>query len=470
MLAAIVKSVPSGDTVVVMGVDASRGPPPEKLLSLSGVAAPRLGNKSTPDQPYAWQAREFLRRNCVGKRVTFQLEAQATPAANRAFGDVFLEDGSSLSLLMVSSGWAKVRPGGPPELVEAASAAEVRGLGLWGAGPSAATVREVQYAGTFDSSALFTSLKAAPQEAIIEQVVNGSTLRVLLLPTFHQITLMLSGIQCGGIRRLEDGTEDAQPFAREARYFVETRLLNRDVQVSLENVDKNGSLLGTVLHPAGNVSVELVKVGLARVVDWSSHGCPHAPALRAAERVAKEKRLRLWKDYVPPNAGGDMGEYAARVSEVISGDTVLVVEPSGSEKRISLSSVRCPRMGRDPEPYAAEAKEFLRKSVIGKKVRVVPEYKRSFAATEGAAATERTFAALFLNGDKNVAVNILAEGLAQVSKHGQSDERSSHYEALLEAEEAARGAKKGVHSGGEGPRAAVADLTLPTAHVRVVEP
>ena len=213
MLAAIVKSVPSGDTVVVMGVDASRGPPPEKLLSLSGVAAPRLGNKSTPDQPYAWQAREFLRRNCVGKRVTFQLEAQATPAANRAFGDVFLEDGSSLSLLMVSSGWAKVRPGGPPELVEAASAAEVRGLGLWGAGPSAATVREVQYAGSFDSSALFPSLKAAPPEAIIEQVVNGSTLRVLLLPTFHQITLMLSGIQCGGIRRLEDGTEDAQPFA-----------------------------------------------------------------------------------------------------------------------------------------------------------------------------------------------------------------------------------------------------------------
>ena len=80
-----------------------------------------------------------------------------------------------------------------------------------------------------------------------------------------------------------------------------------------------------------------------------------------------------------------------------------------------------PPHGTRPEPYAAEAKEFLRKSVIGKKVRVVPEYKRSFAATEGAAATERTFAALFLNGDKNVAVNILAEGLAQVSKHGQSD-------------------------------------------------
>ena len=35
----IVKSVVSGDTVILMGVDASKGPPPEKLLSLSGIAA-----------------------------------------------------------------------------------------------------------------------------------------------------------------------------------------------------------------------------------------------------------------------------------------------------------------------------------------------------------------------------------------------------------------------------------------------
>ena len=31
-LTGVVKAVPSGDTVIVMGVDASRGPPPEKLL------------------------------------------------------------------------------------------------------------------------------------------------------------------------------------------------------------------------------------------------------------------------------------------------------------------------------------------------------------------------------------------------------------------------------------------------------
>ena len=111
------------------------------------------------------------------------------------------------------------------------------------------------------------------------------------------------------------------------------------MQVSLEGVDKNGCLLGSVLHPAGNISVELVKLGFARVVDWSSQVCPHAPALRAAERAAKEKRLRIWKDYVPPNHGGDMGEFSGKVCEIVSGDTLIVINPQGAEKRYSLSSL-----------------------------------------------------------------------------------------------------------------------------------
>ena len=56
-----------------------------------------------------------------------------------------------------------------------------------------------------------------------------------------------------------------------------------------------------------------------------------------------------------------MSEFAARVTEVISGDTIMVSDAPGSaERRISLSSLRCPRMGKEPEPYAVESKEALR--------------------------------------------------------------------------------------------------------------
>lgn len=38
----------------------------------------------------------------------------------------------------------------------------------------------------------------------------------------------------------EKSNDEPQPFALEAKNFVELRLLNRDVNLSIEGVDKNG--------------------------------------------------------------------------------------------------------------------------------------------------------------------------------------------------------------------------------------
>jgi len=40
----------------------------------------------------------------------------------------------------------------------------------------------------------------------------------------------------------------AEPFAEEAKYFTEVRLLQRDVKIVLEGAS-NQNLLGTVIHP-----------------------------------------------------------------------------------------------------------------------------------------------------------------------------------------------------------------------------
>ena len=80
---------------------------------------------------------------------------------------------------------------------------------------------------------------------------------------------MLTGIQAPSIRRNEAGVEVAEPYALEAKFFVESRLLNRDVQLMLEGVDKHANLFGTLIHPAGIISIELVKQGFARTMDWS---------------------------------------------------------------------------------------------------------------------------------------------------------------------------------------------------------
>ena len=51
-----------------------------------------------------------------------------------------------------------------------------------------------------------------------------------------------------------------------------------------------------------------------------------------------------------------------------------------------LCSLRCPRAGgrdRQPEPWGADAKEFLRKKLIGREVDVQMEYNRKVPAAIG---------------------------------------------------------------------------------------
>lgn len=48
----------------------------------------------------------------------------------------------------------------------------------------------------------------------------------------------------------------------------------------------------------GNIAEALLKEGFARCIDWSMAFMKSgADKLRAAEKLAKEGRIRLWKDY-----------------------------------------------------------------------------------------------------------------------------------------------------------------------------
>ena len=182
----------------------------------------------------------------------------------------------------------------------------------------------------YDAKNVLELFKGQKVPMVVEQFRDGATVRGFLLPSFHWATVFLSGISCPGFKRSDvpGGPDIADPFAQEAKYFVESRLLNRDVHVLLEGVDKYNNFYGTIQHPAGNISEELLKVGLARVVDWSAKFAKDAELLYKAERMAKEKRLRIWKDYSAPQrsaaASGNSAEFVGKVVEIISGDFLVV--------------------------------------------------------------------------------------------------------------------------------------------------
>ncbi|CAM6104246.1 unnamed protein product [Calypogeia fissa] len=452
------------------------------------------------------------------------------------------------------------------ELEQREAKAQEDGLGIWNKTPGAgeAAIRDLPPSAigdqsNFDVVVFLEANKGKPLEAIVEQVRDASALRVYLLPDFQYVQVYVAGIQAPSMGRrpptgdnlpISDAVQKSsnadskvaeeessvgsvpaplttaqklaassaaaasaeippEAFAREAKHFTEVRVLNRDVRIVLEGVDKYSNLIGSVHYARGDVAtdlaLEIVKQGLARVVDWSANMMDEVPrrALKAAELQAKKDRIRLWTNYVPPVSNSTAirdVNFSGKVIEVVSGDCVVVADdaaPVGApeaERRVNLSSIRAPRIGnprRDekPAPYGREAKEFLRSRLIGQKVTVTMEYSRKVAPTDGPTPIPTTpgvdgrlmdFGSVFLasaskselleasftsgSGDQaqgiNVAEMLIVRGLATVVRHREFEERSNFYDYLLSAESRAQKGKKGLHSGKATPAVHINDLSI----------
>ncbi|XP_007177269.2 staphylococcal nuclease domain-containing protein 1 isoform X3 [Balaenoptera acutorostrata] len=449
--------------------------------SSGGPAVPTV-QRGIVKMPWAFPAREFLRKKLIGKEVCFTIENK-TPQG-REYGVIYLgkdTNGENIAESLVTEGLATRREGmraNNPEqnrLSECEEQAKAAKKGMWSEGNGSHTLRDLKY--TIENPRHFVdSHHQKPVNAIIEHVRDGSVVRALLLPDYYLVTVMLSGIKCPTFRREADGSETPEPFAAEAKFFTESRLLQRDVQIILESCH-NQNILGTILHPNGNITELLLKEGFARCVDWSiavyTRG---AEKLRAAERFAKERRLRIWRDYVAPTANLDQKDkqFVAKVMQVLNADAIVVKLNSGDYKTIHLSSIRPPRLeGENTQdknkklrplydiPYMFEAREFLRKKLIGKKVNVTVDYIRPASpATETVPAfSERTCATVTIGGI-NIAEALVSKGLATVIRYRQDDDqRSSHYDELLAAEARAIKNGKGLHSKKEVPIHRVADIS-----------
>lgn len=104
-----------------------------------------------------------------------------------------------------------------------------------------------------------------------------------------------------------------------------------------------------------NIAEHLVAAGLARVVDWHAGMLASAGGmenLRAAEKIAKEKKLCLYANLPTPSAAlkangqspwGTSRNFDGTVIRVWSGDQLSIVDKNGKERRVQLSSTRAPK-------------------------------------------------------------------------------------------------------------------------------
>nr|CAD7459291.1 unnamed protein product [Timema tahoe] len=485
----IVKQVLSGDSVIIRGVPKG-GPPPEKQINLSNITAPKLARRAignseeTKDEPYAWEAREFLRKKIIGEDVLFTVEKP--PNTTREYGVIYIgkdiATAENLTETLISEGLVSVRREGVragPELqrlIELEDAAKSAGKGKWATSGAQEHIRDIKW--SVDNPRNFVDkCGGKPIAAVIEHVRDGSTIRAFLTPDFYHITLMISGIRCPGFKLNAEGKPDPNavvPYSEEAKFFVESRLLQRDVEIVLESVNNN-NFVGSIIHPKGNIAEALLQEGFAHCVDWSiAFMKTGADKLRAAEKIAKEAKKRIWENYQPNTTqiSGKEKEFSGTVFEVVNGDALVVKLADGSLKKVFLASIRPPRPSDEKPgeplpprvkgsrplydiPWMFEAREFLRKKLIGKRVNVVVDYIQ--AAKDN--FPEKTGCTITIGG-VNVAEAMVSKGLATVVRYRQDDDqRSSHYDELLAAEMKAAKSGSGVHSKKNIPNHRVADVS-----------
>lgn len=376
----------------------------------------------------------------VGKIVQFSVlySIPSQAGAAREYGTVVLQTGESLPEASVSEGWARLRDASRNqdadesrsfveklELVE--SRAKSSSKGLWA---SSGGKIDVSYE-IADSKEFVEQWKGKSLDAIIERVLSGDRMfaRLLLSPQKHvQTMILVAGIRAPTTKRTNasDGKEQpAEPFGAEAYQFVETRLLQRNVKVEVLGVSPQGQLICVVKHPNGSIAEFILKAGLARCTDFHSTMLGgDMTALRQAEKQAKDGKLGLFQGHVDKK--GSAGEADATVARIQTADTVYLRLKHGAEKRVSLSSIRQPKPS-DPKqaPFQADAKEFLRKKLIGKHVRFTVDGKR--AASEG--YEEREVVTINAH-NKNVALQLVEAGYASVIRHRRDDGKCLGHNAI----------------------------------------
>ena len=376
------------------------------------------------------------------------------PGSGREYGSAVLQDGTELPDALVKAGWLKVREDAGRKddsedvverleklrILESQAKNDLKGLHVGTGG-----IIEVQ--NDLGGPEFMKEWKGKTVDGIVERVISGDRLLIRLLLTekkHWQVMTLIAGIRTPSTERTSQGqTQPAEEYGNEAKAFVESRLLQRAVKVKIVGASPQAQLVAAVLHPRGNIAEFLLQDGYARCNDFHSTMLGNdMAALRAAEKQAQGARLRLHKHHVAKSA--DSKDQEATVTKIIGADTVIIRNKAGVEKRISLSSVRGPRAGESTEaPFRDEAKEFLRKKLIGKHVRVTVDGSKpandDFEARDVATITQ--------NG-KNIGLQLVQEGYCSVIRHRKDDtDRATNYDELLAAQETAKEEKKGMWSG-----------------------
>ena len=370
------KGVPNAGVVILHGPVGKDGIAQEKTIIFNGITVPMPGDLNKVDEPFAFEAKEFIRKMIIGKEVEFFIDAKIH---DREFGRVVYQ-GEDVAVLLLGEGLGKLmenlksKPVNFDKYSEAQASAQKAGKGIWATGGSEIQKTKVRKISKIEDPLKFLEkIKGTKYNGIVEEFRTGP-FKIYCAQLDTIIPVSLSGLMTPIINA---------KAALDYRMFVEFHFLSRDVTFTILSYDeKYQTFVGYITlvdQPLYDISKELLTYGFAKLNFNAAVelDLDHFKALKALQEEAQSKQLRIWVDYksekktISAGSQGANKEFVAKVLEVHSGDSITVENLTKYEiLRVYLANIRAPQMGNPrrneaDQPWAYEAKEFLRKNCIG---------------------------------------------------------------------------------------------------------
>ncbi|VEL26866.1 unnamed protein product, partial [Protopolystoma xenopodis] len=245
-----------------------------------------VGIRSRPlyDVPFMFEAREFLRKSLIGRKVEITVDYVQPKMIGSTFDDricVSVRIGpTNIAEALVTKGLASVirsragraqetgsigteapRAGTIETLLAAEAQAQKKHIGMYTA-EVATPMRVIDLSSNLAKSKQFLpSLKRRGRLlAVVEFIISASRFRLYIPKENLLITLLLNGIECP---RASRGSEAGDVFGDEALEFVRDLCMQRDVEIEIESVDRIGNFIGWLFILSQNNEEDMCKVSVA---------------------------------------------------------------------------------------------------------------------------------------------------------------------------------------------------------------
>jgi len=171
---------------------------------------------------------------------------------------------------------------------------------------------------------------------------------------------LLSGVSCPrGERTMPGGiVSEAEPFGNEATAFIKDQIMQKEVEIEVEAMDKGGNFIGWCFDGINNISVQLVEEGFASafvIGDRNNYGSQ----IQTAEDSAKRRKLRRWANYSEEEANK---EIAAKNEEEND-------KKDEEERKVNYTRVVVTEVTQEAKVYAQHVDEGPKLEALMKQIR-----------------------------------------------------------------------------------------------------